>query len=86
MVVHMADDAPVGQFAKQRTDEGGFARAVLPDEHSQLSAVDVHGHVMKQRLSAPRNGQAVNLDMAQGAMVFRHGHASSGRFLRPIIP
>ena len=53
MVVHMADDAPVGQFAQQRTDEGGFTRAVLPDEHSQLTAVDVHGHIVQQRLPAP---------------------------------
>ena len=53
MVVHMADDAPVGQFAQQRPDEGGLARAVLPDKHRQLSAVDMHGNIVEQRLSAP---------------------------------
>ena len=72
VVVHMADGSAVGQFPQQRPHQGGLARSVLADEHGQLPAVDVHGHVLQKRLPAPLHGHMLQPDMTKGTTMLRH--------------
>ena len=72
--VHMADGAAMGDFSQQGADQGGFAGAVLADEDGQLAAVDMHGHILQQRLSSPADGNPVQINMAEGTAVNAHGN------------
>ena len=78
--VHMADGAFVGQLAQERPDQRGLAGAVLADEDGELPAVDVHGHVLEQDLASAAHGDALQIDVAQGAAVQVHGGTASLKF------
>ena len=65
----MADGARMGQLAQEGFDQGGFAGAVLADEHRELAAVNVHGNILQERLAAAPDGDPIQVDMAQVALV-----------------
>ena len=64
-----AERAAVGDLAQQRADQRGLACAVLADEHGQLAAVDVHGHILQKGLAAAHNADVFQRDAAQGARI-----------------
>ena len=64
LAVQVVNAAPVGELAQQRADQRGFARAVLSDQRGDLSAVDVHGHILEQGLSTPHHGHVLQVNMA----------------------
>ena len=70
--VHMADQAGMGNLPQQGADQGGFAGTVLADQDSELSAMDVHGHILKQGLAAATDGDPVQIDVTKLAVMQGH--------------
>lgn len=79
--VHMANRTAVSVFPQQGADERRFARAVLADQHRQLTAVDVHRHILQKRLSAAHHGDILQRNAAQLAIIC-HFVSLLGRFVR----
>ena len=69
VLVDVPDGAAVGKLAQERAHQGGFSGAVLADEHGQLTAVDVHGHLLQKLLAAAGHGDVVQIDVAEVAGV-----------------
>ena len=78
--VHMADGSAVGQFTQESPDERGLAGAVLADENGELTAVDMHGHILEQNLPAAADGNPVQIDVAESTAVHVHGRDASLKF------
>ena len=76
----MADQACVGQFSQQGADQRGLAGAVLADQDGKLSAVDVHGHILQQNLAAAADADAVQIDVAELAVMQGHDLPASLKF------
>ena len=62
----------MGDLSQQRADQRGFTRAVLPDQDSELSAMDMHGHILEQGLAAAADGNPVQIDVAKLAVMQGH--------------
>ena len=78
--VHMADQAGMGDLVQQGADQGGFAGAVLADENGELAAVDMHGDVLEEGLAAAADGDPVQIDVAELAVMQGHGVPASLKF------
>lgn len=78
--VHMSDTPRGLHLAQQGADQRGLARTVLPDENRQLPAMNVHGHIVEQFLTATDDGDLLQLDVAEAALVRLH-HQRMGAML-----
>ena len=62
--VHMADETGMGKLSEQGTDQGRLAGTVLADQDGELSAVDMHGHILEQDLAAAADADPVQINVA----------------------
>ena len=70
--VHMTNQACVGKLSQQGADQCGFTGTVLADEYGELSAVDVHGHILEQGLAAAADSNPVQIDVTKLAVMQGH--------------
>ena len=60
----MTNDTGAWDFTQKGADQRRFSGYVLPDKDSQLAAMNVHGYILQQRLSAPADRNLFHIDMA----------------------
>ena len=70
----------MGQFAQQGPDQCGFTGAVLANQDSELTAMDMHGHILQQNLPAAADGDPVQINVAKGTAMQVHGSDASLKF------
>ena len=78
--VHMADETGMGKLSEQGANQGRLAGTVLADQDGELSAVDMHGHILEQDLAAAADADPVQIDVAELAVMQGHDLPASLKF------